>query len=601
MAAPRAEAGNAGGEGGGADAGFVQIDRALVTLWPDGSPAEAPVERALPHRWDIDHPHSGGRARYQLMLPPVRGAEPYALFFPRIGNQVEVRVGGHLVTKLGELGDESTDMAKLPVLMTVPAALLSHDAPTELQVDAAVQPGRWGGLSAVIFGVQSVVVPMYRTNELWRQSAPTAITWALVFMGLIAGGLWWQHREGLYGIFALISLFGVTTISGRLLITPPLPWPAWGAVGGIALCVLLLLMARFVMVAIAELRPWMRVAFWVYLGLCVCAVTASFLCHQPLIYTLVLGSLLLPAMVMMYSIVRKMWMAPTWESTLMCLAGVTAIVAGARDFMVVRIPESGSMSYAMLPLAVFFLVLAMGGTVVGHYVRQVAAYRELNASLARRIAEREAELGESHRLQQRQSEEQAALQERQRIMRDIHDGVGAHLVGLLSMMKKGGAAAEALQEQAHAALDELRMAVDSLQPVNGDLATVLATLRYRLQPRLEAAGLRVEWEVAALPEMRSLTPTTVLNVQRILLEAFTNVLKHAAATTVRVTARRVEGPDRLELRVQDDGAGISAEQGRVSGHGLGNMRARAQSIGAALVIQHAQPHGTIVELSLPMA
>lgn len=554
----------------------------------------------MPHRWDIDHPHTGGRARYQLTLPPVSGEEPYALFFPRIGNQVEVRIGGRLLAKMGELGDGATNMAGLPVLQTVPAALLSHDAATELQVDVTAQAGRWGGLSAVIFGPQSVVVPVYRTNDFWRRSAPTTIAWALAFMGLIAGGLWWQHREGLYGIFALISFFGVITISGRLLTVPLLPWPAWGVVGGISLCALLLLMTRFVLTAITVLRPWMRVAFWLYLGLCVCAVTASFLLRQPLIYTVLLGSLELPGMVMMYCIVRRMWLAPTWESALMCLAGVAVLLAGARDFVVVRIPESGSMSYAVLPLAVFFLVLAMGGMVVGHYVRQVAAYRELNASLARRIAEREAELGVAHRLQQRQSEEQAALQERQRIMRDIHDGVGAHLVGLLSMARNGGAQAEALQEQAHAALDELRMAVDSLQPVNGDLTTVLATLRYRLQPRLEAAGLRVEWGVAALPEMRSLTPTMVLNVQRILLEAFTNVLKHAGATTVRVTARRAEDPDRLELLVQDDGVGIALKPGQAAGHGLGNMRARAQSIGAVLSIQHAEPHGTAVELSMPM-
>lgn len=577
-----------------------QIDHATVTLWPQDAPAQPPVERTLPHRWDIDHPHEDGRARYRLTLPPVSGEEPYALFFPRIGNQAEVRVGGQLVAQVGELGNESTDSTKLPVLLVVPAALLSHDGTTELQVDAAMQSGRWGGLSAVVFGPQSVVEPAYRTNELWRRTAPAAIAWALVLMGLVAGGLWWQHRESLYGLFALISLFGVLTVSGRLLTAPPVPWPAWGVVCGIALCGLLLLMARFVLVAIAVLHPWMRTAFWLYLALCVCAVTASFVLRQPLIYTLVLGSLQLPALVMVYHIARKMWRDPTWEATWMCLAGFAVILAGARDFVVVRLPESGSMSFAVLPLAVFFLVLAMGWMVAGRYARQVMAYRELNASLAQRIAEREAELGESYRLQQRQSEEQATLQERQRIMRDIHDGVGAHLVGLLSMVKKGGAATEALQEQAHAALDELRMAVDSLQPVNGDLATVLATLRYRLQPRLEAAGLQVEWEVAALPEMHGLTPTTVLNVQRILLEAFTNVLKHAGATTVRVTARRADGPDRLELEVQDDGVGIPEAQGKASGHGLGNMRARAQSIGAALAIERAGHRGTTVRLALAL-
>ncbi len=88
----------------------------------------------------------------------------------------------------------------------------------------------------------------------------------------------------------------------------------------------------------------MRTAFWLYLGLCSAAVIASFVPRQ-LIYTLVLGSLQLPALVMIYHITQKMWRSPTWESTLMCLAGLATILAGARDFIVVRLPESGSMSF----------------------------------------------------------------------------------------------------------------------------------------------------------------------------------------------------------------------------------------------------------------
>ncbi len=49
------------------------------------------------------------------------------------------------------------------------------------------------------------------------------------------------------------------------------------------------------------------------------------------------------------------------------------------------------------------------------------------------------------------------------------------------------------------ALDEMRMAVDSLQPAQDDLSTLLATLRYRLQPRLDAAGIELVWNVALIP------------------------------------------------------------------------------------------------------
>jgi signal transduction histidine kinase len=59
-----------------------------------------------------------------------------------------------------------------------------------------------------------------------------------------------------------------------------------------------------------------------------------------------------------------------------------------------------------------------------------------------------------------------------------------------------------VEEHVKLALDEMRMAVDSLQPTHDDLPTVLATLRYRLQPRLDAAGIELVWNVAVMPTSR---------------------------------------------------------------------------------------------------
>ncbi len=104
-----------------------------------------------------------------------------------------------------------------------------------------------------------------------------------------------------------------------------------------------------------------------------------------------------------------------------------------------------------------------------------------------------------------QQHHQSVAIERQRIMREIHDGVGSQLVGLLNMVTRNAApTCRRSKEHVQLALDEMRMAVDSLQPAHDDLATVLATLRYRLQSRLEAAGIEVIWEVAELPELREL-------------------------------------------------------------------------------------------------
>jgi hypothetical protein len=246
-------------------------------------------------------------------------------------------------------------------------------------------------------------------------------------------------------------------------------------------------------------------------------------------------------------------------------------------------------------------VLMMGWLIMERYVRQARQYQGLLVSLDQKVHEREQQLAASFAALQQAETQRATLQERQRIMRDIHDGVGAQLVGLLSLLKRGKTDSAQLQEHASAALDELRMAVDAMQPVNGDLATVLATLRYRLQPRLVAAGIAVDWQVEALPPMDHLTPQTVLQLQRILLEAFTNMLRHAQASRVRVSARHEAGAaDQLVLELADNGIGMPDRAPVVAGHGLKNMQARATAIGATLRFD-APPHGgTRVTIVLPV-
>jgi signal transduction histidine kinase len=108
-----------------------------------------------------------------------------------------------------------------------------------------------------------------------------------------------------------------------------------------------------------------------------------------------------------------------------------------------------------------------------------------------------------------------------------------------------------------------------------------------------------------------------LQLQRILLEAFTNVLKHAAATRIvmQVSWHGDEAPPLVRIVLTDNGRGLSRMTGgtgetservdaaaRPAGHGISNMRARAQAIGARLEIEPADDQaggGTRVRLEWP--
>jgi signal transduction histidine kinase len=128
-------------------------------------------------------------------------------------------------------------------------------------------------------------------------------------------------------------------------------------------------------------------------------------------------------------------------------------------------------------------------------------------------------------------------------------------------------------------VDDLKLTIDSLEPVEADLLLLLAALRFRLEQRFEQTGLTLRWQVEDLPRLPWLEPASALQVLRILQEVFTNLIKHAEAGEIRVgTGVREDG---VYVTVRDDGRGFEVEEalGRRIGRGLANIIQRADDLG----------------------
>jgi signal transduction histidine kinase len=579
---------------------LTTLDRAHATLRPEGlPPREGDVD--LARRWDIDFPGRNGSATYRLALPPRAHDEPMALLFSRVGNQVLVQVNGVTVQRLGTLGDPLFNASKTAYLVSVPAALLHPDRPNELRVEATIQRQRWGGLSLVLYGTQAAIEPLYAEHRRWRHFSSVIFAVSLTVMGGLAGVLWWRQRDRLYGCFSAAAFLGVVRNLDQVWPDVPVPWPLWGAFAAVAYACHLALICRFALLALGAAPGWTGRATYIAMGLSSALAIASFALAMPMLWTLGLAVLVPVGLVTVAIIVRATLQGRGRFGWLLTVAAVIAVGAGIYDLAFVRFSHSTGLRYNVTPHAIFLFVLIMAGLVAERYSRSVADYRALNANLAQRVAEREQQLHQAFGDLQKQQQEQAVLTERQRIMREIHDGVGSQLVGLLSMVGQRNTDPLVLEEHVKQALDEMRMAVDSLQPVHGDLIAVLATLRYRLQPRLQAAGVQVRWDVSQLPTLPQLSPQSVLQVQRILLEGFTNVLKHARASEVAVQAQVIEldGAPVIELSLTDNGVGLSPQR-EGGGHGVANMQARAVSIGASLRVEPGAEGGTCVVLHWPL-
>jgi signal transduction histidine kinase len=128
----------------------------------------------------------------------------------------------------------------------------------------------------------------------------------------------------------------------------------------------------------------------------------------------------------------------------------------------------------------------------------------------------------------------------------------------------------------------------------GDVTTLLANLRYRLEPRFKASDVELAWDVDLLPPLAGLDSKAMRQLQFMVFEALSNVLQHAQASQLRIELRACpEGGARL--RVVDNGRGFDPE--RVQRKGLASLRERAAAIGVGLDVS-SEPGHTVVEIRL---
>lgn len=272
-------------------------------------------------------------------------------------------------------------------------------------------------------------------------------------------------------------------------------------------------------------------------------------------------------------------------------------VLGAHDLLMIAGVVVPVESIYLLPFATVLVLLSFLFAVQRRYLAAIEQVEQVNAGLEERLAEREAELRANHERLRLVEREQALLLERQRLMRDMHDGLGSTLMSSLVLAEQGRLAQDAVAALLRECVDDLRLVIESLEPIEHDLVTLLASLRHRLGRRLEAAGLAMRWEVEDLPPLPWLNPPDALQVLRIVQEVLTNVLKHAAARTVRIATAQADGG--VRVLIEDDGRGF--EPGDAGGgRGLRHLAQRAARLGGRLAIDSAPGRGTRVRLDLPL-
>lgn len=201
-----------------------------------------------------------------------------------------------------------------------------------------------------------------------------------------------------------------------------------------------------------------------------------------------------------------------------------------------------------------------------------------------------------------------SVDEKIRLGRDLHDGiiqsmyaVGLTLETVRALVKSDPDEADRRLEQTRASLNDairdVRAYITGLAPENlrrGGFAQALNRLLVELRAGREAQfEIRVDDDAAAL-----LTPEQSVQVLQIAREAVSNALRHGRASAIAVRVH--QGDNELCLLVQDNGAGFNPAGRRDGGHGLANMKARAERLGSTLRVTSEPAKGTRIVATFPI-
>ena len=465
-------------------------------------------------------------------------------------------------------------------------------------------PSRYGqiGIGLPSVGPQDLIQPLYERRHFWEYTVALVSVWLLMVAAFCLLAIWlWRRQEVLYGLFGLAILaWGIRTIHHVWTVIPLSLWVAWRTVYYAATGFGVVLLCMFVLRAGGLRWRWAE------------RLTLAYAAIGPLA-TLLLGGRF------------EFWEVP-WYAGAIALIGITAVITWYRAAtrrttraLALTLPAStvfiaflhdyivkanaGALdhmyiAHAVAPMVVLIMCLVM----LVRFVQSLNRVEGINHELEQRVRAREAELHANHESLLRMELRQASSAERQRIMQDMHDGLGSQLLSSLAMVERGGAGQHEVAQVLRESIDDMRLVLDALSPDDCDLLSALGTLRYRMAPRLAAAGIALEWQIDSAQDSLELEPRHALAVLRIVQEGIANVFKHSRAT--RLSVHIATTADALRIDLQDNGCGFAQSRTRSgdippSGHGLTHMRRRAAAMGAELDIASATD-GTRISLRKPL-
>jgi signal transduction histidine kinase len=586
-----------GGDGGA----LVAIESALVY---EGAQSKPPVLVSLPVRSLRDRRelvHLRAESQFELASPSP--GTQWMLYAEDLHDGGRLKVNGTVVADL-PVTDGSTTVRQLrPSRFDLPPGLL-RDGTNVIEREWSIHENMLL-MPRMAVGDSKSINAIFAPRDVAYRVLPgitLVVAWVLA---LIMFGIYLGNRDLKAYLWVALSgwSFGVIDLVFFVEAVPSVLFVFWRLALFAAGCGLTLGSYYFLLEVSGVNAP--RYRRW-SLGLCV------LLCVAYLVYFTWTGNtfelvfsraiLLLTACLAplpFVALVRGLYKQFEWRKAALLLVVLTGVWINVMDLSVMNSSRSAAQSAYLLQLFALVWFSSTSAFLIAEFSRSLAAQRAQAATMARELAAQKEELSRLHALERAAREAEAAALERSRIMQDMHDGLGSQLVSSLVMARAGELNSQQTYELLRSCIDDLRLAIDTSYGTEDSLLVALGNLRFRMQPRLKAAGIALHWDTQALSNPLPLHPKDQLPVLRLVQESLTNALKHAGAKTITLKASLTD--TELDIRIEDDGRGFDVEAAKeqAAGKGLNSLEKRARVLGGQLQISSSE-RGSVIWLTVPL-
>lgn len=534
----------------------------------------------------------------KLDLEPEKAAI-WSVYLPSVTHNAAVFINGVWLGQGGSFEDPVARHHNNPLYFEFSSALLSDVNKIAVRVKAS-HP-RQGLMDQFFLAPASDLRDAYEWKRFLRVDFIRWVTMAMYFMGGIVLCFWLARpQDKIYGLFAMQLFIWATHNLNLFIFEIPTSAHFWEALTMSTLGWTVVAMIFFNHRYIGDGIVWVEN---LALAFGVCGLGIFFLPNIESILTIGYGVwdsfLVVFGSYAILHLLKVFWRRQDVDVYLMLLVGVPILVFGLHDILTVnnlRDRRDGlTIQYSVIP-AIFLFSFFL----VRRFVQSINQAEEMSASLEQRVIQKQQALEAQFEQLKMMEQTQVLSQERERIMRDMHDGIGGQLVSVITMLQEyPGEVYKQVREKIQLSLTDLRFVIDSLDPELSDLPTLLGMMRARLSEQLLAANIELQWQVTDLPELPDMSPQRSLHIMRIVQECVSNVIKHSGATKVSLSTSVEQVPeDVIFIVVEDNGLGVESNK-KISGRGLKNITFRCNQVGAYFELSQAENGGTRACLKIP--